>query len=308
MEENDPRKGHTDAPLPQDPTRVSAAEERRPQLWLRILLAISAPCVLWWLLLPWVTDLLPDGSQVGLGRWATAVMMTVLAVPMVWAARRYLDRRPWSGLRMTGPREGWWPFLVGALAWAVPGFVGLALVVALGWVEIVPLLPAGELVVSVLMLVCLVLLFEAVPEELIFRGYLFRNLNTVMSAWLAVVVQAVLFTLFGTTIWVLSHGWEVLGERGLLFFGMAIVLGCLRVVTGNVWACVGFHVVFQTVAQAMLSEQLFTTRGDVDAFMLPLALPFVFGVLVAVLLTRTGGDWGARLPDTPEPVRNRPNV
>lgn len=283
-------------------------ENHRPHVLLRILFVILGTGALWWLLLPWVVDMLPDGSQVGPSRWVTAVMMTVLVVTVVWVARRYLDRRPWRGLGMTGPREGWWPFLVGALAWMVPGFAGIALVTALDWVEIVPLLPTGELVLSLVGLTCLVLLFEAVPEELIFRGYLFTNLNTVMSAWLVVVAQAALFTLFGTVLWVLSDGWGVLGERGLLLFGMGVVLGCLRVVTGNVWACVGFHLVFQTVAQAALNGQLLTTRGDHDAFLLCLVLPFVFGVLVAVLLTRNGGDWGARLSGTPESVRNRPNA
>lgn len=308
MDEPLPRSGYTGDPPPDNGTRAHAGEERRPHVLFRVLLVMLAVCALWALLLPWVSGMLPDDSQVGPSRWVTAVMTTVLVVPMIWLARRHLDRRPWRGLGMTGPRQGWWPFLVGVLAWVLPAFTGVALVTTLGRMEIVPLLPTGELVLSLVGLLCLVLLFEAVPEELIFRGYLFTNLNTVMSAWLTVVAQAVLFTLFGTALWVLAEGWDVLAERGPLFFGLAVVLGCLRVVTGNVWACVGFHLAFQSVAQAVLNDELLTIRGDQDVFMLCLLLPFVFGVLVTVLLTRRGGDWGARVPDDPASVRSRPNA
>lgn len=270
---------------------------RRPPLALRILVVVLGATALWWFLLPWVSGLLPQGSQVGPSRWATAVMVTALAVPLVWAARRYLDRRPWRGLWTAGPGGPARPLLVGALAWALPGFAGIAGAWALGWTEIVPLLPAGELVVSVLMLACLVFLFEALPEELIFRGHLFRNLNASMSALAAVLVQAALFCLWGTALWVITHGWEVLGERAPLFAGMGIVLGCLRVVTGSLWACVGFHLVFQTTAQALMGGRLFAVGGGADAALLPFVLPFVFGVLVAALLTREEASWRARVPD-----------
>lgn len=175
--------------------------------------------------------------------------------------------------------------------------MGIWTALALGWVELAPRMAVPELVGHLALLAVLVLLYEALPEELIFRGYLYRNLNTVMAAWLATVTQAALFALFGTALWVLSNGWEVLGERVVLFFSMAIVLGCLRVVTGNVWACIGFHLVFQVTAQAVLGGQLFEVRGDETGFMLALAGPFVFGVLVAVLLSRRGGNWRERVPD-----------
>ncbi|AUH40317.1 hypothetical protein CXR04_08720 [Streptomyces sp. CMB-StM0423] len=43
------------------------------------------------------------------------------------------------------------------------------------------------------MLLVLVFLYEALPEELVFRGYLQRNLHTELPAGQAVVVQGVLF-------------------------------------------------------------------------------------------------------------------
>ncbi|WP_017572450.1 CPBP family intramembrane glutamic endopeptidase [Nocardiopsis halotolerans] len=277
------------------PSTTTPTGERRPHLLLRIA-AVMVATFLIWQLMGWISDRLPESPQGGPRHWVNALTVFVLAVPMVWLARRYLDRRPWGGLLLTGPRRGWAPFLAGAASWLLPGMAGLVAAVLLGWVDITANRPLPETVAAVAVLVVLVLLFEAVPEELIFRGYLFRNLNTVMSGWLAVLAQAALFTVFGLALWIPEAGWGVLSERLPLFLGMGVVLGCVRLVTGNVWACVGFHVAFQTVAQALLNGDLFTV-GDAWGLLIPLVLPFVFGAMLAALFTRDEGTWRGRVPD-----------
>ncbi|MEU3309900.1 CPBP family intramembrane glutamic endopeptidase [Nocardiopsis sp. NPDC055551] len=279
------------------PQEVRVDDIPRPNLPLRIL-AVMAGSVLIWYSLSALNELLPlrPGGGGNLAHWMNALFVTVLALPMVWAARRFLDRRPWSGLGLTGVREAWRPLLVGALSWLLPASVGLGVALALG-ASISPSAPAGEIVFSLAVLTVLVLLYEALPEELIFRGYLFRNLETAMPAWLAVVAQAALFTLFGTGLWVLGGGWEVLAERLPLFLGMGLVLGCIRVVAANVWACVGFHLAFQIAAQALLSWELFEVRGLDTVMGTVFLLPFVLGVTVAMLLLRDTGSWSGRAPD-----------
>jgi len=49
-----------------------------------------------------------------------------LVVPLVITARRYLDQRPWSGIRLTVVRERRWPFLVGAGWWLIPASAGMS--------------------------------------------------------------------------------------------------------------------------------------------------------------------------------------
>lgn len=269
----------------------------RPGLPLRIA-AVTAGAVLLWSALLLANDLLSDepGGQGNLAHWINAVVIGVIGTALVWAARRYLDRRPWSGLGLTGPRDAWWPFLVGALSWLLPAAVGLGVALALG-ASVTPAVPLTEVVLSLAALTVLVLLYEAVPEELIFRGYLFRNLNTAMAAWLAVFGQAALFTLWGTGLWVLTGGWEVLAERLPLFLGMSVVLGCLRVVTGNVWACVGFHLAFQVAAQGLLNWGLFEVDGLETVMGTVFLLPFALGVTVAMLFLRDTGTWSRRAPD-----------
>lgn len=279
------------------PREVRVDDTPRPNLPLRILTVMVGATLIWYSLSA-LNELLPlePGGSGNLTHWMNTLYVTVLALPMVWAARRFLDRRPWSGLRLTGPGWAWRPLLVGALAWSLPASLGLGIALALG-ASITLSVSMVELVVSLAALTLLVLLYEALPEELIFRGYVFRNLNTAMSAWAVVVGQAVLFTLWGTGLWVLGGGWEVLAERLPLFLGMGLVLGCIRVVSGNVWACVGFHLAFQVAAQALLSWELFEVEGLDTVMGTVFLLPFVLGVTVAMLLLRDTGSWSGRAPD-----------
>ncbi|MFV2195656.1 CPBP family intramembrane glutamic endopeptidase [Nocardiopsis sp. LOL_012] len=272
----------------------SSPVSRRPPLPVRITVVTAAALLLWWLMLR-VSGMLPGP----LGRAVTAAALCVLAVALVWAARRFLDRRPWHGPVLTGPRAGWRPFLVGAASWALPGCAGMALCVVLGWSFVVRTASWDELVPGLVFLALVVLLAEALPEELIFRGYLFRNLNAALPAWAAVAAQAALFVLFGTALWVSTEGWGVLAERLPLFLGLGVVLGCIRVVTGNVWACVGFHLAFQTVAQGVLGGDYVQVRGVGTLTSVGLAAPFLLGVSTAMLLAGNPGRWRARVPDGP---------
>ncbi|MFE3459998.1 CPBP family intramembrane glutamic endopeptidase [Nocardiopsis aegyptia] len=272
------------------------AREHRPPLAVRVVVVTAAAFAIWQVV--GLVDALFPGEEVSpLNHTVNAVTAFVLALPMVWLARRHLDRRPWRGLRLTADRDGWRSFLVGAASWALPGVAGIALCVAMGWSAFGPPASGAQGMAGLLLLPVLVLLFEAVPEELIFRGYLFRNLNAAMGAWLAVAVQAVLFALWGSGIWVVDGGWAVLAERLPLFLGMGVVLGCLRVLTGSVWACVGFHLVFQTVAQALLNGRYLEVVGADTLTAVAFLLPFVLGVPTAILLTRTTGRWSERIPD-----------
>ncbi|WP_121180989.1 CPBP family intramembrane glutamic endopeptidase [Nocardiopsis sp. Huas11] len=281
------------------PTTLAAGARehaRRPPLLVRVAVVVAAAHLIW-RLMAWVGTFFPDGELSVPHHVVNTLVVFVLALPMVWLARRYLDRRPWRGLGLTLDRAQWRPFLVGAASWALPGFAGIAWCVAMGWSAFGLSVSGAEAVAGLLLLAVLVLLFEAVPEELIFRGYLFRNLNAAMGAWLVVVVQAVLFALWGSAIWVLDSGWEVLAERLPLFLVMGLVLGCLRVLTGSVWACVGFHLVFQTVAQALLNGRYLEVQGADILTVVAFLLPFVLGVPTAMLLARTRGRWTGRVPD-----------
>ncbi|MEU9289461.1 CPBP family intramembrane glutamic endopeptidase [Streptomyces sp. NPDC048275] len=222
-----------------------------------------------------------------------AVLTAVLVVPMVALAWHLLDRRPWAELGLPSLRVAGRHLLLGVACWAAPAAVGFVLCMGLGWVEIAPRTSAAEITGVAVLLVVLVFLYEALPEELVFRGYLQRNLATVLRPWQAIVGQAALFALFGFLV-----GVAPTVSRLFIFFTFALVLGVFRVATGDIAAGVGFHLSFQTVAQLFDSEgAVFEVSGTAALGVFALGgLPFTLGWMAMVHLRRERLDW-----NTPQP-------
>ncbi|MEH1124255.1 CPBP family intramembrane glutamic endopeptidase [Micromonospora sp. CPCC 206061] len=216
---------------------------RRLHLVWRIAIVFGAATLIW-LFIHWMGDAL-FGSGYDRGRHvASAVAATALAVPMVVLAYRHLDRLPWSGLRRASPGTVGRLLLLGMAGYLIPAGLAVAAITATGGLTIGLRGSLAEAVLSVLALVVLVFLYEALPEELVFRGYLFRNLATALPRWAAVLAQAALFTLFGVVV-----GAAGSVDRIVLFFAFAYVQGVIRAVTDTLWVPVGFHLAFQTAEQ-----------------------------------------------------------
>lgn len=74
--------------------------------------------------------------------------------------------------------------------WLIPAGIGLVVTLTLGWAEVSFAALDGRTLLLALYLPLLVFLFEALPEELVFRGYFYRNLADRYSRWIAVIGQA----------------------------------------------------------------------------------------------------------------------
>ena len=255
-----------------------------PHLILR-LGAVFAGATLVWVAVDRCADVVfgPDYQR---GRHMfSAVATTALVVPLVLFAYRRLDRLQWGDLRRASPRTAGRLLLLGAAGYLIPAGVAVAVLAAAGWLEInlrVSLLGALG---SVLFLTVLVLLYEALPEELVFRGYLYRNLATALPPWAAVLVQAVLFTLFGV---VIGSAGSI--DRVVLFFCFAVVQGIMRAATGSLWIPVGFHLAFQ-VSEQIVSPMWNCFAVDDLGLLQEVALglvPLALGISVIQLLRRTG--------------------
>lgn len=233
-----------------------------------------------------------------LGHAVRAILVCGLVVSVVILARSYFDRRPWEGLRLTSLCVGWRPLLFGIGFWLVAAGTGLVVALAFGWTSASLEAPGVGLLLLALYLPLLVFFYEALPEELIFRGYLYRNIADRYPRWFAVVAQAVLFTLFGTVI-----GAAGTVDRVILFFTFSIVLGVLRVITNSLWMSIGFHLAFQWATQfnaAAVRDGFVRIEGqyvmELVAFWL---FPIVLGSIVLVAASVLGGraGWGERDPD-----------
>lgn len=234
------------------------------------------------------------------GHAVRAVLTSALVVPLIFLARRYLDRRSWEGLRFTSLRTGWRWLLFGMVFWLVAAGLGVVVTVALGWTRISLGTPSVGNLLLFLYLPVLVFLYEALPEELIFRGYLYRNLSARYARWISVPAQAMLFTLWGAAI-----GAAGSVDRIILFFTFSVVLGILRVISGNLWATIGFHLAFQWVTQFVAAA---VREGSLRIAAQPTLelvafwfFPIVLGsvVLVAVSIVRGRAGWRERDPDPP---------
>ena len=225
-----------------------------------------------------------------------ALLTTAFVVPMVVLARRYLDREPFAGLGLAVDTSALRPLAIGILAWLLPFALGVSLCLVFGLVTITPLVPWTEILAFVPLLVLLVLLLEALPEELAFRGYIQTNLAKVLPLWAAVAVQAILFGSWGVGLWLLTAG-GIEPLHASLFYVMGAILGMLRVITGSVWTGIGFHLAFQTVSQLLQNAERghFAIENAVLLQVLALgALPFSVAVPFVELFYRRKVAWLAR--------------
>ncbi len=266
----------------------------RINLAVRIAVVLVGATAIWLAMLT-LSRALFDGELSIPARLFNAALISALAVPMVIAARRYLDRRSVRSLGYEPLRGAARPFLIGVIAFAAPSLLGLTVALLGGWLILEPTVPWLHIAGWATLLIVLVFFFEAWPEELIFRGYLQRNLTTVLKPWMAAIVQAVLFTIFGVTLWVITEGWGVLGERGLMFLGIGVIMGLIRIQTGSVWAPIGFHLAFQVIAQSLLSDRVSASSEAVLMFS-TIVVSFVLATTIVAFLDKREVNYS-----TPEP-------
>lgn len=287
-------------------TRAADGSERPPTLsprpwWARIAAGFLLAC------LAWLSVRIAAGALFGpeysfVSHVVRAGLTLVLVLAGLAALLRWERTQPSDyGL---GYRKGTlWALSVGALSYLVPFALAASVVVGfdLAQLEVTgePLLVLGQ----GLVVLALVILYEAIPEELIFRGYLFRVLSERLPISLTIVAQAVLFCVAGTIV-----GAAPTLDRVLLFFVFSLTLGYLRHVTGTVFTTIGFHAMFQLWAQWSLGEQWVTlTVTDVSGWfaiaalgVVPFALaPVVAGILDRLRRGRTSNELSAPTP-TPD--------
>jgi CAAX amino terminal protease family. len=134
----------------------------------------------------------------------------------------------------------------GAAAFAALAIPATATLAWIGLTDI-GLTRSSETALTLAYLLLLVLLSEALPEELLFRGWIMQALEKDRSPWKPVLGQALVFSLFA---WVVGAVSSVTDASFIACFG--IVLGIVRAVTGTIWTSVGLHLAFITAQQSAL--------------------------------------------------------
>lgn len=186
-----------------------------------------------------------------------ALLVSTLTILLLLAARHFLDK---NRARPKIFRKGDGKALaIGSLLYLVPASITLAIAMSVGWVSISVNTPRISFITSVIGVILLVFLSEALPEELIFRGYFYNRLNKIgRSVWITISVQAMLFLVFAFLIGAVN---SFLDASFLLTF--AVILGMIRTAYGSIWAPIGFHLGCITVQQAFgASWGIFTVENS----------------------------------------------
>jgi hypothetical protein len=177
------------------------------------------------------------------GLLGSALLATALyvggIVVLVYVFRRFVDRRSWASLRLTGPAgKAWRETGLGLLVGV--GLMGaiFAIQLAAGFITVEEVrwetLGVG-VALAALLVVVLMEGAAGFTEELVFRGYVFQNVGEKAPLWLGVPVVTFVFAVLhvGNT----GFGfWWVLGV-----FVIAAFFVATRLATGALWFAIGFH-------------------------------------------------------------------
>ena len=230
---------------------VSHQSLRLPSIILRPILAVVILVVADLsstlpLLIPWVKA--ARRQAVGHGNASIALfcgvtlicvtLTTLVACASVWFLCRYLDKMPFSivDLRLTGRGVLWFFSMIAVACIIFAITMGIA---HLAGVKGIPEDSSGDTWwANMILAFGLGFLLQAIPEEIIFRGWLIPSLgNTKLAVALSVVT-------FGVIHIVSQGGQQNLVERFIYLImplGFAFAAAIVRLASHSVWAAVGVH-------------------------------------------------------------------
>jgi membrane protease YdiL (CAAX protease family) len=267
-------------------SRLFRAADGRLAIWLRLLVAI----VIWFAMLVLTEEIIGQLA----GRAVGGLTVIAGSIALIIFLRRQLDHRSMDGMglvRRGAAAQLAAGFGAGALAMGVV----LAVSLATHAVRLERWNPHGlgpALVAGILASNLIFFLGVAFTEELLFRGYVMRNLGEQMPLWLALVTSSVLFGLF--------HGLQASPLELVEIMLGGLMLGLLRVATGTLWLAIGFHAAWDFVENGVVTTRLLPAHGpDLEQTAAGWAVPLVIVLIVLTLLARRRPplDWTARLAE-----------
>ena len=205
--------------------------------WLPVLVLIPVLYLIGWVKALLLTLVGLPTSAVSLVGTVFSFLLFLLLMPR-WIRLRWPSKQPWValGLRGLAPHQpSSFSVLFHGLLWSVFLLALIVLPLLLGhWAQF-------QRTDSVrLLLDAFVLLFGVgLAEELLFRGWLWEELNQLLGAKAGVISQAAIFSLVHTRF---NMGvWPMLGLLSGLFL-LGLVLALRRWLDhGSLWGCVGLH-------------------------------------------------------------------
>lgn len=163
------------------------------------------------------------------------VIIALAAVPAVYIARRWIDRKDFASLGLKWSSQGAADLLFGFILSGIMAGAVFALMSALGYIGNIQiaadLWSAASLLAGSLLIMALVGLWE----ELVFRGYILQNMAEGMGLQTAVLFSCLLYGLIHSA----NPNAGLLSTAIIVLFGYLRIYGLMS--TGQLWLSIGMH-------------------------------------------------------------------
>ncbi|MCE7990971.1 MAG: CPBP family intramembrane metalloprotease [Roseivirga sp.] len=256
-----------------------------------------------------------EAYTLGIDGWTNqaikGVLLSGIVVAGIWLLRKRNGFAPRDIGHETRPKAAK-KFLLGMALILVPLTITITVAFITGWGGL-KINSSGPVLSAMLFAFVLTFLTDALPEELLFRGYIYTNLNTRFTKVKSSLITIVLFALIPVVSMLIQKqllGYEVLigGANTitpsyiitLIFFGAFVLY--LRILTRSLWTGVGFHLVFVFMNQLMgPSEgnllQFTSVEGEqpLQLTLMGLILAIFIALLIYPRLTKQPIGWGEKL-------------
>lgn len=186
--------------------------------------------------------------------WFQAIIMSTIVISTIVSMRKFWPRDQNINIGVGNFRSGLSYFGLGIGLMLIPLILTLLITHLAGWGN-VNFNTSQEIVNTFLSGILITFLFEALPEELLFRGFIFSYLNKKYKRWVSGIIAVLLFVLVPVVLFIvdsiiLNKEVYIAGQNTLrisylitmLIFG--IFLQYLRILSGSIWVGVGFHLIF----------------------------------------------------------------
>ena len=187
------------------------------------------------------------------------IVMSGLVVPIIL----YLYQRFYQmiGVKPKTRVYSWkrlYHFITGVLVVIGLASLGFFIAISQGWIVLEKWHTPHQWFIPLLINIFIAFLYEALPEELALRGMLYDVLRNRFVAWQAVLLQTLLFVSVPITVSQiqaligLAPGNVINLPYILLILCFGICLQLLRLLTGSIWAGIGFHLAYLEITRFVI--------------------------------------------------------
>ena len=211
----------------------------------------------------------------------------------IWLLRRNLDKYTPKSIGMGGWKSSSKQFLLGIGLILAPILITIFSSFVFG-LNAINFNLNSEILKSSVIGLGIVFLFEAFPEELIFRGYIYSNLNTKYKRWVSSIITILLFALLPIILVPIQKhvlGMDVyIGGSNTVTISYVITMvffgafqQYLRVITRSIWAGIGFHTMFVYFDRIMGTTSDHLVQFDTSGSETPMQIIFIGSLLLIFL-------------------------